>query len=196
MVLRSEARMRGENLSCLGIALLCDFSFLLILFLFFLCSVFLLFFFDASFPISPRLDFPEEEMKFRACRMIGAFLPKWRSCLSSFSLIGSFTTPESTAAWETLPVEISTTTTSNLKSLGLGSVTTSTDCLASHFVESPKATAFFSHLGFLDLRLRGDFDKIALPLKVCVSLTKFHLAFEYFSESSPFQIGKKQKRKR
>ena len=136
-----------------------------------------------------RADFPEEEMKFRACRMIGAFLPKWRSCLTSLTISGQLTTPESTAAWETLPSEASTDA-SIMKCLSLGAVTTSTDCLASHFVEAPKVKDFFSNLSSLILRLRGDFDKIAIPLKVCSQLGKFHLAFEYFSEATPFQISK------
>ena len=152
------------------------------------------------FPNSNRTTLPEEEMKFRCCRMIGAFLPRWTPCLANLVLSGPLTTPESTAVWETLPtvpvaypgatkVPKTATTAPKFHSLILGGVTTSTDCLSSHFVDSPMTHSFFTGLAVLHLRLRGEYDKIWLPLKVSVNLKEFHLAYEYHSEATPFQIS-------
>ena len=88
--------------------------------------------------------------------------------------------------WEWLPP---LSTSSVLEELSLEEAVVSTDCLASHFTES--AADFFGRLVQLDLHLRGDYDKIALPLKVCTNLVGFRLDFEYSSETTPFQIGEK-----
>ena len=113
-------------------------------------------------------------------------MPKWSSCLKSLKITGNFTTPELTSLWEWLPP---LSTSSVLEELSLEEAVVSTDCLASHFADT--AADFFSRLVQLDLHLRGDYDKIALPLKVCSNLVGFRLDFEYSSETTPFQIGEK-----
>ena len=137
-----------------------------------------------------RTDFPDEELKWKACRSIGAFLPQWSSCLKSFKITGNLTTPESTSAWETLSSEPFPSASSIVfETLSLDGVVTSTDCLASHFSES-NSSGFFARLSSLDIRLRGDYEILGLPVKSCPNLRRFSLAFEYFSESTPFQIGR------
>ena len=133
-----------------------------------------------------RIDFRDQEHRWRACRKIGTNLPRWSRCLKSFSIIGSLETPDSVLTWESLPQSSSSP---SFDSLSLEGATTSTDCLASHFAVSPATNAFFAGLRTLIIHLRGEYDKICLPLKVCKNLRQFDLAFEYKDEGSPYQIG-------